>query len=190
MRGIHQRKRAYGFPRKFRVEARVSAELYLTLLETSKLKRRTISMITEDALWRYLSKISSSGNVIERLRYASSLVTQVVVTASKLPMKEIKGPVDVHQKEGRQGRRNELSDKTNAATDQVFDLAQSEKLAAENQLRASMYAVLARLATINELILKDAAEEEILAAITALRKEQNDFEDSTRELEARAKEKV
>ena len=162
----------------------------LACIEAAKLKHTTVSVIVEDASWEYLSSLAISGNVVERLRHASSLITEVVVTANKLPLQEHKGPVDIHERKGRQERRNDLSEKTNAATSQVYELAQSEKLAEENQLRGTMYAILAHLATVNELILKDAAEEEILAEIDKLRQEQRDFEENTRQLEARTADKV
>lgn len=189
-RGLRQRKRVLGHPRKFSLNIKITAQLYFGLLKVSKLKHRTMSVIAEDALWEYLSRLSNSGKVVERLRHASSLVTEVVITASKLPLQEQKGPVDVHERKGRQDRRNDLSEKTNAATSQVYELAQSEKLAEENQLRGSMYAILAHLTTVNELILRDAAEEEILAEIDKLRQEQRDFEENTRQLEVRTADKV
>jgi aminoglycoside phosphotransferase (APT) family kinase protein len=100
----------------------------------------------------------------------------------------VKAPVDVHAKEARQERRNELSQKAHTATNQVFDIAQSEALAQENQVRAEMYRVLAHLATVDALILKDAAEEEILEAIEKLRREQREYEEATRKLESETKE--
>lgn len=190
MKGVRHRKRIHGFPRRFQVHATVSAQLYLGLNEAANLKHTTVSGIVEAASWRYLSSLSLSGDVVQRLRQASSLITQVVVVANKLPLQEHKGSVDIHQRGGRQERRNELSEKTNSATSQVYELAQSEKLAEESQLRASMYAVLAHLATVNELILKDAAEEEILAEIDKLRQEQRNFEENTRQLEERSAGKV
>ena len=168
---------------------KASAQLYLGLNQAAKLKHTTVSGIIEEASWRLLSKITLSGNIYERLRGAHALVNEVVVLASKVPLQEKKGPPNVHEKTQRQLRRNELSDKTHAAVDEVYELAQSEKLAKENQTRASMYAIIASLATIDALILKDAGEEEILDEIAALREADNKFEEATRELETRTQSK-
>jgi hypothetical protein len=168
----------------------ITAGLYLGIARDAKRKRTTISVIVEQALWKYLSKITSSGDISERLRYAHALVNGVIVTASKVPLQDKKGPANIHEKTQRQIRRNALSEKTHAALDAVSELAESEKLAAENQMRAAMYAVVASLATVDALILRDAAEEEILDEIAELREEAAKFEEATRELETRTQEKA
>jgi hypothetical protein len=54
-------------------------------------------------------------------------------------------------------------------------------------MRAEMYAILARLASVNELILRGAAEEEILVELSQMREERHNFDEATRKLEARAR---
>ena len=50
-----------------------------------------------------------------------------------------------------------------------------------------MYALLARLAEVNETMLRDASEEEVLVEIRKLRQDQVQFEEATRKLEEEAK---
>ena len=129
--------------------------------------------------------------LIQRLKYVDSLITEIIALAMPVePAGHVQpaGHVNVHTKDPRRERRNELSDKVHTATNQVFDLAQTEALAEENQMRAVMYGILAQLATVDALVLKDAAEEEILEAMEKLREEQREFEAATRELEAETKE--
>lgn len=164
--------------------------MFLNLHRAAALRRISVSEFVEESLERTLSKITASGDIIKRLRYAQALVNDVIIFARKEPLQGKKGPANIHEETARQIRRNELSDKTHAAMEQVYGLAQSEKLAAENQTRAAMYTVLASLATVDALILKDAADEEVLAEIAKLREEDAKFEETTRELESRTPEKT
>jgi regulator of RNase E activity RraB len=93
---------------------------------------------------------------------------------------------DIHTRETRQRRRNELSAKALEAFDQVYEIAQTEALAEANELRIAAFEVLAHLAEVNSSILRDASEEEILAEMEKLREEQRNFEAATRELEEQA----
>lgn len=186
-RGRVHRKRITGFPRSFRIQLQLSATQYLALQEAADYKHMTRSRIVEEALWEHLSKLTVNSNILERLRYANSLIHQALAEAYKQPLQEHKGPVNVHEAEARQERRNKLSQKMETAFDQIYELSQSEQLAAQNQMRAAMYGLLAHTAATNEMILRGAAEEEILAEITKLREEQRAFEEATRQLEEQAK---
>jgi hypothetical protein len=115
---------------------------------------------------------------------ASALTVQV---AGEVRIQGQKTSANIHEKEARQQRRNRISEKAEAAFDKVYDLAQTEAIAAQNQKRAAMYMVLARLAEVNEALLKGASDEEIMAEIEKLRKDQERFEAATRELEEEAK---
>jgi hypothetical protein len=127
--------------------------------------------------------------LFERLRYADALISEVIALGSPIQPAGGRLPADdIHVKEVRQRRRNELSAKTIEAFDQVYEIAQTEALATENQLRTAAYEVLAHLAEVNAAILKDASEEEILAEMEKLREGQREFEEATRELEAETKE--
>jgi hypothetical protein len=179
-----------GFPRNFRLNLNITAQLYLGLVKAARLEHITNNEVVERALWKYLSRITLSGDILERLRQAHALIYEVIVTASKIPLQVAKGPANIHEKAPRQQRRNELSEKTHSALDAVSDLAESEKLAEEAQARATMYAIIASLATVDALILRDASQEEILAEIAELREEDAKFEEATRELEEKAKEKA
>ena len=170
----------------------VSAQLHYALMQAVRIRQRSKSLIAEEALWRELGRLTArdKSKLIQRLKYVDSLITEIVALAQSVePVGQVQvaGHVNVHAKEARQERRNELSQKVHTATNQVFDLAQTEALAEENQMRAVMYGILAQLATVDALILKDAAEEEILEAMDKLRQEQRNFEEATRELEAEAK---
>jgi hypothetical protein len=133
--------------------------------------------------------MTSSGNIYERLRAAHALVNEIIVFARKEPLQTKKGPSNIHEKTPRQLRRNEFSGKTHAAFDQIYDLAQSEKLAQENQVRVGAFMTLASLATIDALILMNAGEE-VIDEIAKLREVDSKFEEATRELEARTKDKA
>ena len=158
-------------------------------------RRVSKGVIVEQALWRELGRLTGrdKATVIKRLKYVDALITEVITTANPVQVAgQVKvagrAPRNIHSKETRQERRNELSEKVHAATNQVFDLAQSEALAEENQMRASAYGVLAQLASVDELILRDAAEEEIIEAMEKLREEQREFEEATKKLEEEAAE--
>jgi hypothetical protein len=51
-----------------------------------------------------------------------------------------------------------------------------------------MYMALARLAEVNEALLKDASDEEVMVEIEKLREDQERFEEATRKLEEETKE--
>ena len=199
IRGLRQRRKVLGHARRFRLDLRISAQLQYALMEAAANRGLSKSLIVEEALWREIGRMTlrDKSGLIQRLRYVDALITGIIATATpvrlagrvkilgKAPMK---APVDVHAKEARQERRNELSQKAHTATNQVFDIAQSEALAQENQVRAELYRVLAHLATVDALILKDAAEEEILEAIEKLKREQRVYEETARKLESEPKE--
>jgi len=123
----------------------------------------------------------------QRLRYANALIVEVIAVGFPITIAGT-GPADIHKKEARQLRRNELSEKAMAAFDQVYELAQSEALAEKNRTRAMFYEILAHLAEVNSATLRDASEEEILDDLQEVREDQVKFEEATRKLEAEAKE--
>ncbi len=186
-RGRVHRKRITGFPRRFRMQLHLSATQYLALQKAADYKHMTRSRIVEEALWAHLSKLTINMNIVERLRYANSLIHQALAEAYKLPLQEQKGPVNIHETQTRQDRRNKLSQKMDTAFDQIYELSQSEQVAGQNQMRAVMYGLLTHMAATNEKILRGAAEEQILAEVTKLREEQRAFEEATRQLEEQAK---
>jgi len=186
-RGRAHRKRITGHPRRFRMQLLLSASQYLALQKAADYKHMTRSRIVEEALWANLSKLTINTNIVERLLYANSLIHQALAEAYKAPLQEQKGPVNIHEAQARQERRNKLSQKMDTAFDEIYELSQSEQVAAQNQMRAVMYALLTHMAATNEKILRGAAEEEILAEVTKLREEQRAFEEATRQLEEQAK---
>ena len=156
------------------------------------IRHRSKSLIVEEALWRELGRLTArdKAKLVQRLKYVDGLINEIIALAQPVePAGQVRlaGQVNVHTKEARQERRNELSQKIHTATNQVFDLAQTEALAEENQMRALMYGILAQLASVDAMILKDASEE-ILAEMERLREEQAEFEEATRKLEAEAEE--
>ncbi len=94
-RGRVHRKRITGFPRRFRMQLHLSATQYLALQKAADYKHMTRSRIVEEALWAHLSKLTINMNIVERLRYANSLIHQALAEAYKLPLQEQKGPVNV-----------------------------------------------------------------------------------------------
>jgi len=186
-KGRRYRKRITGHPRRFMLRTNISAQLYLGLSRAAQLKHVTDGKIIEEALWAYLSRLTLQGDIIQRIHHAQGLIDQVIAEAHKLPLQAQKGPPNIHTTRERQERRNRISDKTTSAFNQIYELAQSEHLSEQNQMRAEMYAILARLATVNELILRGAAEEEILAELSEMREERNNFDEATRQLETRAR---
>jgi cobyrinic acid a,c-diamide synthase len=172
----------------------ISAQLQYALTQAVMVRRRSKSLVVEDALWRELGRMTArdKAKLIQRLKYVDALISEIVAMTMIVQVAgqvRVAGQatVNVHGKEARQERRNELSQKIHAATNQVFDLAQTEALAEESKMRGEMYSILAHLASVDALILKDAAEEEILDAMEKLREEQREFEEATRELEAETK---
>jgi hypothetical protein len=186
-RGKVHRKRITGFPRRFRIQLRLSATQYLALQKAADYKHMTRSRIVEEALWAYLSKLTVNSNIMNRLRYANSLIHQALAEAYKQPLQEQKGSANIHEARVRQERRNKLFQKMETAFDQIYELSQSVQLAGQNQMRAAMYALLSHAAATNEMILRGAAEEEILGEISKLREEQRAFEEDMRQLEEQAK---
>ncbi len=143
-------------------------------------------MLIEEALERFLPTLTEQDfpQLFTRLQLAQGQIREIIAYAHKVPLQTHKG--DIHAAEARQERRNELADKSRAAFDQIYELAQAKKLEEEARTRSQMYLAIARLATINAKILRDAAEEEILKEIAALHEENQRLEEATRELEARA----
>jgi hypothetical protein len=156
----------------------------------------TVGMVVEEVLWKELGRIAArrGARLHERLLHAHGLINEVVASAFAVRIAgEVRvpgqpSPANIHEKEPRQQRRNRISEKAAAAFDEVYDLAQTEALAAENRARATMYMVLARLAEVNEGLLKGASDEEIMAEIEKLREDQERFEEATRKLEEETKE--
>jgi hypothetical protein len=188
-RGRQQRRRL-GYKRSFQLHVKISSQLYLGLRGAAAAGGLTVSALVEEALWKFLSELASKSGaqVFERLRHANSLIQEVVALAHKTPLMAEKDAENIHETDPRQRRRNQLSEKSSAAFEQVYDLCQSERLAGENRMRAAMYAVLARLAAVNEIILQGASEEEVLKEIRRLNEERERFEEHTRKLETAAQE--
>jgi hypothetical protein len=186
-RGRVHRKRITGFPRRFRMQLQFSASQYLALQKAADYKHMTRSRIVEEAIWAHLSKLTVNSDIVQRLRYANSLIHEALAEAYKTPLKEQKDAANIHENQTRHERRNKLSEKMNAAFDQIYELSQSEQVAGQNQMRAVMYALLTHMAATNEQILRGAAEEEILAEVSKLHEEQRAFEEATRQLEDQAK---
>jgi hypothetical protein len=149
----------------------------------------TVAELVENAVREHLAKLTSrkGSHLTQRLRYANALIAEVLAVGSPIAIAGT-GPANIHQKEPRQLRRNEISQKAAAAFDQVYDLAQAETLAEQNQARGVMYEVLARLAEVNGALLKDASDEEVLEDLQELREAQLKFEETTSKLEAEAAE--
>ena len=195
VRGRSHRRGIKGHPRKLHLHILISPQLQLSLMNEAARNHASVSMIVEQMLWKRLGQIAArkGARLYERLRHANALISEVVASALtvqvagevKIPGR--KEPANIHAMEPRQQRRNRISEKAQAAFDEVYDLAQTETLAAENQKRATMYMVLARLAEVNEALLKGASDEEIMAEIQKLREDQERFEEATRKLEAEAK---
>jgi len=156
----------------------------------------TVGLVVERMLWKELGKIAArkGARFHERLRHADALINEVVASVLAVRIAgEVRVPgqadhANIHEKEPRQERRNRISEKAAAAFEEIYDLAQAEALAAENRTRAMMYMVLARLAEVNEVLLKGASDEEVLAEIQKLREDQERFEEATRKLEKETRE--
>jgi hypothetical protein len=135
-----------------------------------------MNRLIEEAVWGFLSKLASrsGARIFQRLRYANTLIQEVVAFAHKVPLQQGKDP---------QHRRDPLGQKTALAFDQVYELSQSETLAGESEMRRTMYAVLATLATVNKMILDGASDEEIRQETQKLNGERLAFEEHTRRLE-------
>jgi hypothetical protein len=74
----------------------------------------------------------TSAKLFERLRYADALISEVITLWSRIQPAGGLAPGDIHTKENRQRRRNELTAKALEAFDQVYEIAQTEALAEAN----------------------------------------------------------
>jgi hypothetical protein len=157
-------------------------------------KHVTVSYFVERTLWKGLSKEAAKkgAKLFARMHHADSLINEIIAEfmairpAGRLRIPGQPEPENIHETESRQNRRNRVSQKVEAAIEEVYELAQSEALAEENQTRAVFYGVFAQLAQVNENILEGASNEEVLAEIEKLRQEQKRFEETTRKLEEEA----
>jgi hypothetical protein len=133
--------------------------------------RVTVATLYEKALRQYLSKTAAVkvAHLTQRLRYANMLSCDALAAAMTTGVAGRSPFANIHEKAPRQLSRNEISQKTTAAFDQVYDLAQTEILAEENQARGAMYETLAKLAEVNGALLMDASHEEVLEEVIALR---------------------
>src|SRR5208282_6869102 len=174
----------------------ISPQLQLSLMNEAARNHATIGLVVERALWKGLGQVAArkGARLHDRLRHANALITEVVTSAYVVGIAgevQIPGqpkPANIHEKEPRKQRRNRISEKAAAAFEEVYELAQTEAVAAANQERASMYMILARLAEVNETVLKGASDEEVMEEIEKLRGDQERFEEATRKLEEETKE--
>lgn len=189
-----QQSHVRGRRRKARLEMRLSPQLQLALKGMAGLKHVTVSYLVERMLWKGLSKEAArkGAKLFARMHHANALLSEIIAETTVISIAgqvTIPGqpvPENVHEEEPRQRRRNRVCQKVEAAIDEVYELAQSEALAEENQARAVFYAVLAHLAQVNEHTLQGASDEEVLAEIRKLREDQERFEETTRKLEEEA----
>ena len=192
--GRRQQRHMRGHRRSGQLHVRLSPQLHLALKEMADVKHVTVSYFIERTLWKGLSKEAArkGARLFARMHHANALISEVIaefMTISVAGHVTIPGqpePEDIHEAEPRQDRRNRVSKKVEAAIEEVYELAQTEALAEENQTRAVFYGVLAHLAQVNENTLQGAANEEVLAEIEKLRQEQKRFEETTRKLEEEA----
>ena len=193
--GRKHRPAAKGDERRLHLHILISPRLQLALMNEAARNHETVAAVVEELLWRELGRIAArkGARLVERLRHANALINEIVAfyltiqIAGEVTVPGQKPPANIHEKEFRRERRNRISEKTVAAFDEVYDLAQMEALAKDNRTRATMYLVLARLAEVNELLLRDASQEEVLVEIEKLREDQERFEEATRKLEEETK---
>jgi len=196
--GRIQQSHVHGRRRSAYLHIRLSSQLQLALKELAGLKHVTVSYLVERMLWKGLSKEAArkGAKLFARMHHANALLNAIVAETMSVTIagsvKALGEPErkpeteDIHQAEMRQSRRNRTSRKVEAAIEEVYELAQSEALAEENQARAVFYAVLAHLALVSEHILQGASEEEVLMELRKLREDQERFEETTRKLEEEA----
>ncbi len=195
-RGRRHRRAAKGHRRKSSLHLMISPQLQLSLMNEAVRNHATIGLVVERALGNGLGQIAArkGARLHERLRHANALITEVIAAAHVVSIAgevSIPGqakPANIHEKEPRKQRRNRISEKAAAAFEEVYELAQTEAVATANRTRAAMYMALARLAEVNEALLKDASDEEVMAEIEKLREDQERFEEATRKLEEETKE--
>jgi hypothetical protein len=188
LRRRRYQRRYKGNPRKLHLNIRITPQLQFALMNAAAINHVTVSHYVEDVLWKALSKEAArkGAKLHERLRHVNALIEQVIAEGLAVTVAGQAGSVDIHTAGERQQRRNRISDKCEAALNEVYELAQSQALAQQNQTRAIFYAIFAQLAHVNETLLKGASDEEIMTEIQKLREEQERFEDATRQLEEEA----
>ncbi len=194
------RKRIPGIVRQSYIHIRIHPDLHSGLVKFAQIDGITISLLVEGALWKFLSKETArrGGRVVERLRHSQALVREVIAIATefaapepaKVPLQAEKVAPNVQDREVRQNRRSRISQKTENAFDEVYELCHAKQISEQDALRGSMYAILARLAEVNEHILAGAAKEEILQDLDKLGEANDRYEQLTARLEAEVAEKA
>jgi protein involved in polysaccharide export with SLBB domain len=86
---------------------------------------------------------------------------------------------DIHKKEPRQKRRNEMSDAAFTALKELYEILQAKAFDEEKLMKAEGYMVFARVAEVNEVLLRDAGDEELFEKLDALEQENLKFEEDT-----------
>ncbi len=100
----------------------------------------------------------------------------------------VRVPSNIHVKEPLQQRRNEVSEKATAAFSEVYELLQAKAFDEEKLMKAQGYLVLARMAEVNEIILRDARDEERFEKLEEVDAENDKFEELTKRPEETTKE--
>ena len=192
--GRHQQRHVRGHRRSVHLHVRLSPQLQLALREMADVKHATVSYLVERTLWKGLSKEAArkGAKLFARMHHADALIGGIIAEVMVVrPAGHVKIPgqpeaENIHAARTRQLRRNRISQKVEAAIDEVYELAQTEALAEDNRARAVFYGLLAQLAQVDENILQGASDEEVLAEIKKLREDQERFEETTRKLEEEA----
>ena len=153
-----------------------------------QIRRRSKSMIVEEALWRELGRLSGrdTAALTQRLKHLDALISQII--ADVMAINAGKELVNKREQEVRGRRLNELPEKIRTSMNQIFDLVQTEPLADADQRRAVMFRVLARLAIVSATLLENAAEGSTLVEAEKLHEDQLAFEEVVKQLQDEAKE--
>ena len=190
---MKHRKHRIGIPRSCFLGVRLYVGTYLELRKEAIRTKTTVSQVAERSIMNELKHVSGLFNdrqaMVKQLRAVQANIHSLTAMGRAVTVAgSVRIASNVHVMEPRQDRRNKISDKAMAAFDEMYELLQAKAFAEEQLLKAEGYMVLARLAEVNEVILRDAGDEELFEKLDALDQANDHLEENTEQLEAEAKE--
>jgi len=168
--------------------------------KAAQLQHITPGQLLGEIVWRYLEEFAAVNNpriLFTKLEQVQLKLKELIAMArvDKVPMKAEKDAqaskevVGSKSYQERQQKRSQMLEKGLTAFDDLFQIAKSETVAQQSRYRTQTYMVMARLGMLNALLLRNAAEEEVLLAIEELEKGNEEIDAMIDELEKKAKEK-
>lgn len=168
--------------------------------KAAQLQHITPGQLLGEIVWRYLEEFAAVNNpriLFTKLEQVQLKLKELIAMAhlEKIPLMAEKNaraaeePAGSKSYQERQQKRSQMLEKGLTAFDDLFQIAKSETVAQQSQYRTQTYMAMVRVGMLNALLLRNAAEEEVLLAIEELEKGNEEFDAMLDELEKKAKEK-